>query len=62
MLHFLDLGEGEPLCPGVQCDNEIPEWCEGFIPPGACCPVCGKTTLTTAAKLVFSQSSLKPFD
>ena len=32
----------EPRCKNVKCPKVNPPDCKGIIPPGACCPHCGK--------------------
>ena len=32
----------EPRCKNVKCPKVNPRDCKGIIPPGACCPHCGK--------------------
>ena len=44
-------------CVGVVCPPVLPQQCNPILPPGACCPVCGKYTIislytdTTTTKL-----------
>ena len=34
-------GDG-PQCENVECPDVKPATCKGIVPPGACCPHCGK--------------------
>lgn len=38
--------EDEPRCENVTCPPLKPSHCKGIIPPGACCPHCGKLSCT----------------
>ena len=45
--------ENDPKCPYVKCPRRLPLNCLGFIPTGACCPVCG-----SALKIVYSRKQI----
>lgn len=40
-------------CSYVKCPRRLPENCEGIIPTGACCPICG-----AALKIVYSRKQI----
>jgi hypothetical protein len=39
---FAEAGSQTASCAQVQCPTQKPAGCRGVIPPGACCPVCGR--------------------
>jgi reversion-inducing-cysteine-rich protein with kazal motifs len=43
----------ESPCSTVKCPRDLPEDCLGFIPTGACCPVCGG-----GLKIIYSRKQI----
>lgn len=49
----IGLIDTDTKCSYVKCPRKLPDNCIGFIPTGACCPICG-----AALKIVYSRKQI----